>query len=111
GTLANVREHPFWRSDVRQGVTLPAGVLLALSGGRERAVRVHQRRHVRVGVVPPPHAHPGSRVEPEVLPGTPERLEADDPLVVLPPTASPAPVSPVDPASVDVAQVLADELV
>ena len=66
-----------------------------------------------VGMVAPPHACAGCRVEPEVLPGPPQALEAGDRLRVAPPVCSPpvAGVSGPDGARVDVAEVLPHELI
>ena len=61
-----------------------------LFGAAERAVVREQDRHVVVGVITQPRAHPGARVEAQRLPGTPQRLEAEHGLGVGRPAGGPA---------------------
>ncbi len=59
------------------------------AAGGERALRVEQLAHVVVGVISPPHAHPGVRVLPQVLPRPPESVETAVRLTVRPPLRAP----------------------
>lgn len=76
----------------------------------ERPVRVEQDRHGGVGVVPEPDRDPERRVEPEVFPGSPERLEADDPFWVAPPLGAPGALAAVDVSPPGGGEELSDEL-
>src|SRR5690606_8107211 len=112
GVLADVGEQASRWSLVGQRRTLLALVLLSgRVGCQERPFWVHQHRHVMVGVVAPPHAHPGLAVQAQVLPRPPQRFEPDHRLVVFPPASRPHLVPAVDLAPVDVTQVLPQELI
>src|SRR5947209_19666397 len=66
-----------------------------------------------VGVVAQPHTDAGSGVEPEVLPGPPQRLQPHDGLGAAPPFGGPLQAAPsaADVAAEDGNNELADELV
>src|SRR4051812_44210221 len=65
------------------GQRLERLVALGRRAALERAVAVEEHRHVVVGVVAEPLRHAGRRVEPQVLPGPPERIQAGDRLGVV----------------------------
>src|SRR5690606_38695179 len=66
--VSRYAEQPLRRRCQRQGIE-PVLVPIAHAAVLERPARVEQNRHVLVGMVEEPYAHPGGRVLPQMLPG------------------------------------------